>query len=318
MKVAVIVPVFNGAKVIGGCLTALSAQSLDPGEFEVVVVDDGSTDDTAAIVDASAAASRARVRLVRLPENAGPAAARNAGIAATDAPVIAFTDADCEPATRWLERALARLRADDAPAAVEGRTEPGGQTSTLTHQMRNVTGGHWMTCNMIYRREVITEAGGFDERFRLAWLEDSDLALTVKEHGGVIAWDPDVLVRHLVLDEGRRKFGIEARKRFYNPLLRRKHPDSYDEHIATVVPGLPRLHVQYMATVIGAAIAWPVGLGGASVFLLIASAFFLRRLAYAYRARDVRSVAQVAVHPFVQTYWVLRGALHFRTFSWRI
>ena len=175
-----------------------------------------------------------------------------------------------------------------------------------------------MTCNMIYRRSAIDEAGGFDERFCLPWLEDSDLALTVQEQGGTIAWEPTAIVRHLVLDEGRAKFTKEARKRFYNPLLYRKHPASYDRHIRTVVPGIPGLHVKYMATVIAPFIAWAVGLPGLAVLLAMPFIVWLRRIAYAYRAKDALSVLQVSVHPFVQTFWVLRGALHFKTFSVRI
>jgi len=315
VNVAAIVPVYNGAATIEGCLRSLDRQTLAPDRYEVVVVDDGSTDDSGGIVERFATAARARIRLVRLGVNRGPAAARNAGVAAAGADVLAFTDADCEVATDWLERALERLAAEPEAAAVEGRTDPKGEPSTLTHQMRNEAGGLWMTCNMVYRREPLAEAGGFDERFKLAWLEDSDLALAVQEAGHTIAWDPDVIVHHLVIAEGRRKFWREARKRFYNPLLYRKHRELYVRHLQPVVPGLPRIHLVYMALTIAPFISWAAGLPGLSVLLALPWAVWLRRLAYAYRARDPLSLAQVAVHPFVQTAYVLAGAVKYRTFS---
>jgi glycosyltransferase involved in cell wall biosynthesis len=305
--VSVIVPVYNGAATIEGCLRSLEAQTVR--EHEVIVVDDGSTDDTASIVE------RTSSRLVRLEENTGPAAARNAGIAAARSHVIAFTDADCVAAPDWLARALARLEAEPDAAGVEGRTEPAGETSALTHQMRNAEGGLYMTCNMIYRRAALEQVGGFDERFRLAWLEDSDVALGLLEAGGRIAWDPTVLVSHLVLPRGRGRFLHEARKRFYNPLLFRKHPQAYREHITPVVPGLPPMHLKYIAATIAPFIAWAIRLPGLAVLLAMPWLFYARRVLHAYRARDPITALAALAHPFVQTFWVLAGSLRFKAFT---
>lgn len=318
VRVSVIVPVYRGAAVIGGCVRALAAQTLAADAYEVIVVDDGSDDETAQVAEREAAGARARIQVVRLDRNRGPAAARNAGIAAARGAVLAFTDADCEAAPDWLEQALRRLDAEPTLAGVEGRTDPAGETGTLTHQMRNPTGGLWMTCNIAYRREALEEAGGFDERFRAPFLEDSDVAFSVQEGGGSIGFEPAMIVEHLVLHEGRRKFWRDARKRFYNPLLYAKHPDLYAAHIAGVVPGLPRLHLLYLLWTAAPFVLWGVGLPGGALLAGLVWAFFLRRLAHAYRARDPVSILQVALVPFVQTFWVLRGALRFRAFSPRL
>jgi glycosyltransferase involved in cell wall biosynthesis len=314
-RVSVIVPAYNAAATIGSCIAALGAQAMDPSLYEVIVVDDGSTDETVTLAEQAAAASRADVRLVSMQENRGPAAARNEGVRAARGEILAFTDADCEAAPAWLVRGLGALDAEPALAAVEGRTDPKGEVGTLTHQMRNDTGGLWMTCNMLYRRDALERAGGFDERFRVAFLEDSDLAFAVMEDGGRIAWVPDAIVDHLVLHEGRSRFGAEARKRVYNALLYRKHPDLYARHIAGVVPALPPLHLKYMlsfaAFVASLALrAWPVAIAAALV-----CAFFGRRVAHAYRARDPISVLQSAFHPFLQTAWALSGAWRFGVFT---
>lgn len=318
MRTSVIVPVYNGAAVIDGCLRSLAEQTVAATDYEIIVVDDGSTDDTPAILEGFAARSPVRTTVVTHERNAGPAAARNAGLRAATGEVIAFTDADCEVAPDWLERGLARLDAEDAPAAVEGRTDPKGDPGTLTHQMINEHGGLFMTCNMLYRRTVLDAVGGFDERFRLAFLEDSDVAFAVLDAGEQIAFAPDVLVHHLVLEQGRRKFVSEARKRLYNPLLASKHPEAYQQHLLPVVPGLPRIHLLYMFFVLAPPIVALTPFDGLAVLLLFGTALWTRRIFHAYRARDAVSMLQAAAHPFVQTFWVLRGMIRFRSYSFRI
>src|SRR5687767_7328470 len=139
-RVAVVVPVLNGASTIAATLASLDAQTLDPASFEIVIVDDGSTDGTPDLVRAFASTARAEINVIERP-HAGPAAARNTGVDATASEFVAFTDADVEVAPHWLSRALARLDAEPTIAGVEGRTVPKGTPGTLTHQMRNETGG---------------------------------------------------------------------------------------------------------------------------------------------------------------------------------
>lgn len=315
-RVSVVVPVFNAADMIAGLIGALEAQTLAEDAYEVVFVDDASADATVQEIVAALAPSKMRATLVRRERNAGPAAARNAGLAQAVAPVIAFTDADCEPDPDWLERGLARLDAADAPVGVEGQTLPKGEPGPLTHQMINTTGGLFMTCNMLYRREAL--GNGFDERFKLAFLEDSDIALEVLESGGTIVWAPEVIVRHLVLPASRAKFMREARKRFYNPLLLAKHPRSYEQHIRRVVPGLPRLHLKYMGSVAVIPIAAATGYSGIALLACAPVGIYLRRVWHAYRARDAMTRIQAAIHPFAQTWFVLLGAVRFRRFSIRL
>ena len=314
-RVAVVVPVFNAADMVAGLVDALAAQTVT--DAEICFVDDGSTDGTGEALRTLIRGRRIPMRLVLQPRNGGPAAARNAGIAATSAPIIAFTDADCLPDPDWLERGLAAIR-DDA-TGIEGRTLPTETPGATTHQMINTSGGLFMTCNMLYRRDALDAAGGFDERFKLAFLEDSDVAFAIMEAGGVIPFAPEVLVRHLVLERGTRKFGNEARKRFYNPLLHKKHPAMYREHIRSTVPGLPPIHLKYMAATIALPIPIPFGLPGFTVFLLAPFALYARRVLHAYKAgRDPKLILRALGHPWHQTWHVLRGAWRFRSFSWKL
>ena len=95
VRVSVVIPARDAEAMIGRTVAAVRAQELDD-DFEVVVVDDGSSDATARV------ARDAGARVVSNATPLGPADARNAGVAATTAPLIAFTDADCVPAAGWL------------------------------------------------------------------------------------------------------------------------------------------------------------------------------------------------------------------------
>jgi len=90
--VSVIVPAYNAARTLGACLEALGQQTMPREQYEIILVDDGSTDDTAQI-----AGRYAGVKVLKLARNRGAAAARNAGIAAAQGELLLFTDADCIP-----------------------------------------------------------------------------------------------------------------------------------------------------------------------------------------------------------------------------
>lgn len=124
-------------------------------------------------------------------------AARNAGAAASSSEIIAFLDNDATADEHWLERVLAYFENPDC-SAVERRIEAqGGVTppTPFTHIPQNETDGRCMTCNMIFRKCVFNEVGGFDSGFPY-FLEDSDLAFSFLERGHQIKYAKDVVVYH--------------------------------------------------------------------------------------------------------------------------
>lgn len=130
---------------------------------------------------------RGRLRIIRTGGR-GPAAARNAGWRASTATWIAFLDDDVRPAGDWLEQlALDLAKADPSTAAVQGRLRvPLPEDRRPTDWERNVAGlqkARWITADMAYRRSVLAEFNGFDERFRRAFREDAELALRLTQAG---------------------------------------------------------------------------------------------------------------------------------------
>lgn len=235
MDVSVIVPAHDAALTIGDTLASLARQDFD-GEYEVVVVDDGSRDDTGAI------AARAGASVVRHDVALGPAAARNAGRAAARGRALAYTDADCVPAPDWLARGTAALRsADLVQGSVAPVSEPGPFDRTLW--VSEASPRLYETANLFVTPEVFDRVGGFraftqpgpglrpatgTEHFG----EDIVFALEARRAGATFAFAQDAAVGHAVFRRGPRAFVAERRRLRYMPALVREVPELRGSFVA--------------------------------------------------------------------------------------
>jgi glycosyltransferase involved in cell wall biosynthesis len=210
MKISVIVPAYNAAGHIRGLLESLSRQS--GPDFETIIVDDGSADNTAPIVKSYGC------RLVQLRENHGPAFCRNLGARKAGGDILVFTDADCRPDPDWLKKIQGHFSRNDV-AAIMGRLELprsnylGDSISALGFPAGGAIGFEkiWRvdpngctrslsTCNCAIRSRIFWEAGGFDETFPYPGGEDSLLAYKLSERDYKIRFCPDVIVCHEARD----------------------------------------------------------------------------------------------------------------------
>ena len=164
-RVSVVVATYRRPDRLPGLLAALAAQTLPSDDYEVIVVENASPDDTADVLESLRPDFDGTLHVLHMESNAGPAPARNVGITAAAAPVIAFTDDDCLPEPDWLEAGLRALEADGVGVA-QGRTRPAGPTSTfsVTQDIDHLT-GLYETCNLFARTDVLRSFGGFDESF---------------------------------------------------------------------------------------------------------------------------------------------------------
>ena len=211
--VSVIVPARDAAPTLDQTLRALADQQLDQ-DFEVIVVDDGSRDETAEIAERHSAIAR----LVNTEYSRGPGAARNRGVQDAVAPVLAFTDADCFPTPQWLDRGLECLNGADL---VQGRVEPDPSVPRTpfdrTLSVQN-DAGFYQTANLFVRRETFEAVGGFrdwvlEQRAERQWSadrrrgramrtpigEDTDFAWRARRLGARSAFAPEALVHHAVV-----------------------------------------------------------------------------------------------------------------------
>jgi glycosyltransferase involved in cell wall biosynthesis len=200
-QVTVVIPVYNRRAEVEECLRSVTAQRLSAGAaFEVVCVDNGSTDGTRAALE------RWPVRVVDCAVR-GVAAARNAGLRAARGDVVAMIDSDCVATDGWLERLIEPF-ADRAVLAAGGRIEAyhvecGPALWTASYQVleqeRFFRGEYlwppfFATANAAFRREVLERVGGFDETLKAG--EDADAVWRLLDLGGRVAYCPQAMVRH--------------------------------------------------------------------------------------------------------------------------
>ena len=195
--VTVVMATYNRAPLLARALACLDRQT--GCRVEVVVVDDGSTDDTTEVLRLAAARSP-RLRFVSRRTNDGPATARNVGWRLAASEWIAFTDDDCEPAPDWaasLLEAAARSGAD----LVQGRTIPNPAQRFAGYWDRSVRverfSDRYQTCNLLVRRTVLEALDGFDESFPFAG-EDTDLGWRARKSGCSATYAPEALVHHAI------------------------------------------------------------------------------------------------------------------------
>ena len=209
---AVVIPNYNGERWLPGVLGSVAAQTLAPAE--VLVVDDGSTDGSLALL----AAQHPRVRVLALGANGGFAWAANRGIRAVTAEAVALVNTDVELAPDWLERAVAALAAAPRAASVATKLVDLGDPSLLYDAgdvlrrdgacaqrgrferddgSYDEPGEVFSACAgaALYRRSAVLAADGFEERFG-TYLEDVDLGLRLRLAGWTCRWEPRAVARH--------------------------------------------------------------------------------------------------------------------------
>lgn len=198
-KVSVVVASYQGAATLRACLASL--RKLHYPDYEVILVDDGSRDETARI-----ATEFPDVRYVPHAENRGLSAARNTGIAAAQGELVAFTDADCRADEDWLHFVVGDLLRgdftgmgghnflppDDSWVAAAVMVSPGGPAHVM---LTDREAEHIPGCNMVFYRWALLEVGGFDPVFRKAG-DDVDLCWRLQQRGFRIGFSPGGFVWH--------------------------------------------------------------------------------------------------------------------------
>ena len=229
-KVSVVVASYNGQRTLEACLKSLTR--LNYPDYEVILVDDGSTDATPEI-----AKQFPSVRYIRQP-NCGLSVARNTGIAAATGEIIAFTDDDCRADEDWLYYlvdALLRsnfvaigghnfLPPEDSCVAAAVALSPGGPAHVM---LTDLQAEHIPGCNMAFYKWALEEIGGFDPVFRKAG-DDVDVCWRLQERGHKIGFSPAAFVWHYRRSTVRAYLKQQAGYGEAEALLAQKHPEFFN------------------------------------------------------------------------------------------
>src|SRR4051794_34891141 len=227
--ISIVVPTRNRAARLAALLASLAGQEGPP--FEVIVVDNASSDRTLAVVGEADADLAAHIRAIHLPQPMGPAIARNRGWRAAQGDLVVFTDDDVVAAPGWLA-AIAAAHERDPEAVIQGRTEPDPREihklAAFSRSQRASGPGPWFqTCNIAYPRSLLEQRGGFDETFWEAAGEDTDLGWRAVEAGARVIYEPNALNWHAVHEPGAlqlirstQKWRLAVRNLARHPQLR--------------------------------------------------------------------------------------------------
>jgi glycosyltransferase involved in cell wall biosynthesis len=197
-KVSIVIPTYNCAGLIEETIRACLEQDYPNEKLEILVVDDGSTDNTRSIVE------KYPVRYI-YQENKGPAAARNNGWRSAKGEAVCFIDADCIPRQNWVSKLIQHYSRKDI-VSVAGSYAVGDTPYLLDkfvhheiryrHSMMPDYINSFGTYNVLIKRDVLEGLGGFDPAYRRASGEDSDLSYRIIKAGYKIYFEKDALVSH--------------------------------------------------------------------------------------------------------------------------
>lgn len=229
IKASVVVPAYNSEKTIARCIDALLRQTCPVDTYEVIVIDDGSTDATAEI------AMSYPVRYYH-KQNGGPASARNMGVREATGEIVLFTDADCVATESWIEEML-RPFTDPQVSAVKGayRTNQRQLTARFAQiefEERFAMLRKSASIDMIdtyaaaFRTSVFTGAGGFDESFPVANNEDTDLSYKLSAAGHKMVFNGNAIVYHLNHPASVGRYGrIKFLRGYWRMVVYKRYPD---------------------------------------------------------------------------------------------
>ncbi len=228
-RVSVVVCTYNGARTLRDCLEGL--RKVEYPNFEVIVVNDGSRDETAAI------ASEYDFRLIST-EQRGLSHARNTGLAAATGEIVAYLDDDAYPDPHWLSYLAATFRSTshaglggpniaphgDGPIADCVANAPGNPVHIL---LTDQEAEHIPGCNMAFRKACLEAIGGFDPQYRVAG-DDVDVCWRLQQRGWTLGFSPAAMVwhhrRNSIRTFWRQQYGYGKAE----ALLERKWPEKYN------------------------------------------------------------------------------------------
>ncbi|HJV86028.1 MAG TPA: glycosyltransferase [Noviherbaspirillum sp.] len=239
LAVSIVVPTRGRPQLLSRCIASLVLQRFDPARFEIIIVDDGASIDASSeetrhvVAGWSAHTAGNGPQIVYIPSMGphGPAAARNHGWRAARAPIIAFTDDDTIARSDWLNNGVRAF--DDNVHVVCGRVvmPMNGTPTDYELDAKNLETAEFVTANCFCRKRVLEDIGGFDERFRFAWREDSDLHFRLIDYRANIRREPRAVMMHPIRPAGWGVSLKQVKKVQFDALLYKKHPRLYRRKI---------------------------------------------------------------------------------------
>jgi GT2 family glycosyltransferase len=320
-KISVVIPTYRRPQLLYNCLQALLQQHIRPYEYEIIVVSDGPDELTRKQVDKFNDAGLVNIRFLPLDMKRGPAAARNHGWKNAVADLVAFTDDDCIPGNDWLYALIEEYyQTHNSPdyIAFTGKIRVPLNEAPTDFELNtsHLETAEFVTANCACSKKALVKTGGFDERFEMAWREDSDLEFKMIEHDIPIVKVAEALVLHPARSA---KWGVsmqEQKKAMFDALLYKKYPELFRQKIQQQ-PAIPYYLIicSFIVLVVAAVIGITnAAIAAALIYLFFTLRFIGKRLAKT--SHHPRHIAEMVVTsfaiPFLSVYWTLYGAWKYK------
>lgn len=319
VRISVVIPTYQRPALLMRCLHALLSQDFPPEYFEIIVVSDGEDAVTSSAISTLPSRRYPEIRSYALPCKSGPAAARNLGWMLANAPLVAFTDDDCIPDYGWLTAMWSAYQAHRGTEIAFSGTTVVPVCAHPTDYEKNISrlaSAEFITANCACSKKALKHVGGFDERFKMAWREDSDLQFKFIDHHIPILRVENARVTHPVR---KAPWGVcmrEERKGMFNALLYKKFPHLYKQKIQPHPPWHYYASVAFLAAMVAGFIAGlPVlTLSGFVAWLLVTAWFAWRRLeATSHSWPHVgEMIVTSALIPVLSLFWKFYGSWKYK------
>lgn len=320
IKISVVVPTYKRPSLLMKCIQSLIGQTFNARHYEIIIISDGPDEATAKVIERWADQTFPLLRFQSLPFNQGPAAARNVGWQCAQANLVAFTDDDCIADPGWLEGLwLAMQNSKTELWAASGKIVVPISSTPTDYELNiaQLESAEFVTANCACTKQALSNVGGFDEAFRMAWREDSDLYFKLLEQHIPVSKLDDAVVIHPVR---YARWGVsirEQKKTIFNVLLYKKFPKLYRKKIQPNPPWHYYIIVfSFMLFMISFCLQWKFSAFTSCVlWLSFTSWFILKRLHQTSRATTyvLEMILTSAIIPFLALYWRLYGSLKYRT-----
>ena len=228
IRYTVIIPAYNAGKTLPQTLAALKDQTVSAEDYEIIVVDDGSTDDTAEV------ARRYGIKCVG-QKNRGPAAARNHGVREAKGSIILFTDADCTPDRDWIRQMTLPFQ-DEKTTGVKGayRTKQKELAARFAQAefedrfdlLKKAEAIDMVdTYSAAFRKDIFIRLVFFDESFPVANNEDTELSYRLCAAGHLLKFNPGAIVYHLHPDSFLKYLKVKFKRGYWRLVVYRNYPE---------------------------------------------------------------------------------------------
>ena len=316
-KISVVIPTYCRPLLLMECLKSLAKQKFERDDFEVIVISDEPDHLTKQLVVSWKHTGLLDIVYVPLATKRGPAAARNMGWKLAAGTLVAFTDDDTLPDPLWLQTIWDAYQQEEL-IAYSGRViVPVPEKPTdYEWNIAQLERARFITANCVCSWKALELIQGFDERFELAWREDSDLEFRLLQEQIPIRHLHDAIVVHPVREASWGVSLREQRKSMFNALLYKKFPHLYRNYIKQH-PIWSYYAMILCCLVLLAALlsnAAALALTALAIWVLLLAGFIWKRLLHTSHAwpHVMEVIITSVLIPFLSVYWNLYGAVRYR------